>query len=674
MASRFGYSVRLGVALAFVFGWGTIASAQRADRSFNPQLFHPAPGPDEFVTIEPAMPLAHLQYQVGLYLNYARNEFSIYGFDNATNSTGPVRANIIANRLGMDLWAGLGLVGRLQIAIALPMTLYQNGEDFNDPNPVSSGGTHIKGANGYAFNDPRLYLKLLFYGKPKGFQIGFSHWLSFPFGKEDDFGGEKHFTGFSGEGRLLGEWNADRWRIGLNFGFLWRARNERFFSSINSQMLTYGGAIAVDAVVRRLTIVAELYGRHDLCTAANADCAISDINSSPLELDLSAKIWLIPGLSLNIGVGNGLVAGLGAPQPRVFLGMVWAPSNADRDKDGVSDNFDKCPDVPEDKDKFQDSDGCPDIDNDGDAINDDQDKCPNEAEDFDSFDDDDGCPEKDNDKDGIEDLHDACPLDPEDKKPPKPDDGCPLSKTDTDGDGINDANDKCPTDPEDKDGFQDEDGCPDPDNDNDGIPDNFDQCPLEPEDADGFQDEDGCPDPDNDKDGIPDVKDKCPNEPETINGFQDEDGCPDKGASKVKIERGQIVILEKVFFATGKSVVLPKSFDLLNQVALTIRAHPEFKIRVEGHTDAQGKMEKNIKLSQDRAESVMKYLIGRGVEPNRLIAAGYGPANPIADNKTAKGREANRRVEFHIVEEPKKKEAPKGGEVPPPAEEAAPTP
>ncbi len=659
MTLRLASALRLGVALA-VIGGVSPALAQRTDRSFNPQLFHPAPGPDEFVTVEPAAPLAHLQYQVGLYLNYARNEFTIYGYNDSSSSTGAARANIIANALGADLWAAVGLFNRLQIAIALPMTLYQNGQNFDDANPVSSGGTHIKAPSGFAFGDPRLHLKLRLFGHQKGVQLAISHWLSFPFGDQNDFGGEKHFTGFSGEARLLGGYEGERWRIGLFFGFLWRAENDRFFSSVSSQQLTYGGAIAYDAWARHLTILAEVYGRHDLCIAKNAPCAISDINSSPLELDVAAKIWLIPGLSLNVGVGNGLIAGIGSPQPRAYLGLVWGPSNADRDHDGIPDAFDKCPDVPEDKDGFQDKDGCPDPDNDGDGIDDKDDKCPNQAEDYDSFEDEDGCPDPDNDKDGIDDLHDACPMDPEDHKPPRPDDGCPLSKTDTDGDGIMDDKDKCPTDPEDKDGFEDEDGCPDPDNDNDGIPDNFDQCPNEPEDMDGFKDDDGCPDPDNDNDGIPDKKDKCPNEPETINGFQDEDGCPDKGPPpKVRVEKGQIIILEKVFFATDKAKILPKSFNLLDQVALTIKAHAEMKIRVEGYTDAQGSMQHNVKLSQDRADAVMMYLLKKGIDPGRLIAAGYGPASPVADNRTAKGREANRRVEFHIIEAepPAKKEA-----------------
>jgi OOP family OmpA-OmpF porin len=131
----------------------------------------------------------------------------------------------------------------------------------------------------------------------------------------------------------------------------------------------------------------------------------------------------------------------------------------DPDKDGIVGDADKCPTEAEDKDGFQDDDGCPDPDNDGDGILDAADKCPGEPEDKDGFQDDDGCPDPDND-----------------------------------GDGIPDAADKCPSEPEDKDGFQDDDGCPDPDNDGDGVPDAADKCPTEPETKNGFQDEDGCPD------------------------------------------------------------------------------------------------------------------------------------------------------------------------------------
>jgi|SRR6188768_1484133 len=135
--------------------------------------------------------------------------------------------------------------------------------------------------------------------------------------------------------------------------------------------------------------------------------------------------------------------------------------NSDRDHDGILDDVDQCPDVAEDKDGFQDADGCPDDDNDKDGIADKVDHCPNEAEDKDGFEDADGCPDEDNDKDGIADKVD-----------------------------------KCPDAAEDKDGFEDEDGCPDPDNDKDGIPDARDLCPNEPETVNGYADTDGCPDED----------------------------------------------------------------------------------------------------------------------------------------------------------------------------------
>ena len=131
-------------------------------------------------------------------------------------------------------------------------------------------------------------------------------------------------------------------------------------------------------------------------------------------------------------------------------------------------------------------------DSDRDDIPDDLDKCPLEPEDKDGFQDDDGCPDPDNDKDGIPDAQDKCPNDPETKNGIDDEDGCP--EDDKDGDGIVGSKDKCPDQPEDKDGFQDEDGCPDPDNDKDGVADAQDKCPNEPETKNGFQDEDGCPD------------------------------------------------------------------------------------------------------------------------------------------------------------------------------------
>ena len=636
-------SLARAVALAVLL-LASFAHAQPAtvERSFNPRIWFPTPGPDHFISVESATPLPHLGFAVGLYFNYARNTFSIYRYDPANEKIAQNRAALMRTVVAADLYAAIGAINRFQFALALPMTLYQAGTTFTDINPLPNG-TEVNAPSGFALGDPRLHIKARLWGKARGAQVALSHWLSFPLGNDKQFGGEKHFSGFSGEARALFGWDAERWRVGLFLGFLWRAHASKFFSTDVSHQVTVGGAVAFDAV-KKFSIVLEVFGRNELS---------SNINNTALEVSLAGRIRPTHGLILDLGLGSGLIKGLGSPEPRVFFGIAYLRDTKDRDKDGIPDEQDKCPDFPEDKDGFEDQDGCPESDNDRDGIPDTVDKCPNQAEDFDDFKDDDGCPDPDNDEDGVDDAHDLCPTDKEDKKQPMPFDGCPADKTDTDGDGIFDKDDKCPKEQEDKDGFEDLDGCPDLDNDDDGIPDEFDECPDRAEDMDGFEDEDGCPDVDNDKDGIPDAKDKCPNQPETINGFKDEDGCPDKGPpTKVRLDKGRIVVLDKVYFDTARATIKPKSFNLLDQVAALINT-ATWKVKIEGHTDSQGRADKNIKLSEDRAASVKAYLVKRGIAEARLHSAGYGPTQPIADNKTGRGREANRRVEFLIVEETK---------------------
>lgn len=249
----------------------------------------------------------------------------------------------------------------------------------------------------------------------------------------------------------------------------------------------------------------------------------------------------------------------------------------------------------------------------------------------------------DNDQDGIPDKYDDCPKQSEDFDGFQDEDGCP--DPDNDGDGIPDKNDKCPNQAEDPDGFQDEDGCPDTDNDQDGIPDINDKCPNKAEDLDGFQDSDGCPDPDNDNDGIPDVSDKCPNEAETVNGWEDDDGCPDE-KPLVVLELRKPVVLDGVYFRTGSEELDPNSESILDKVAETLTDNPEIILEVHGHTDNVGNYEYNKQLSLKRAESVVTYLVSKGVSSDRLSAKGLGPDKPVAPNDTKTGRAKNRRIEF----------------------------
>jgi outer membrane protein OmpA-like peptidoglycan-associated protein len=298
------------------------------------------------------------------------------------------------------------------------------------------------------------------------------------------------------------------------------------------------------------------------------------------------------------------------------LGWLTPPDRAaaldgDRDRDGLRDSVDQCPDEPEDLDRFEDEGGCPD---------------------------------PDNDRDGIPDTADACPLEPETINAWRDEDGCPDTVPDTDSDGIFDDADLCVEQPEDPDGFEDENGCPDVDNDRDGVVDATDRCPLEP----GPASNEGCPDRDRDGDTVVDRLDNCPDEP----GSPENHGCREQ--QRVVIESGRLQILEMVFFRTNGDQILRRSHELLLNVARVLNAHPEIRrVIVEGHTDSRGNHDHNVDLSQRRAQSVVRFLVDRGgVSADRLEARGFGPDQPEVPNATTRDEHArNRRVEFRIPAE-----------------------
>ncbi|WNG16628.1 OmpA family protein [Cystobacter fuscus] len=325
--------------------------------------------------------------------------------------------------------------------------------------------------------------------------------------------------------------------------------------------------------------------------------------------------------------GPGFGDTLGTPTFRVLLGVALVDGKPrDSDKDGVVDSLDRCPTEAGPAERR----GCPRPDADGDGLRDDEDSCPAEAGPAENQ----GCPVRDvdADKDGIEDGQDECP----NEAGPAEQRGCPVR--DTDKDGIEDDKDECPNEP----GPAERRGCPVRDSDGDGFVDERDACPSQP----GLKELRGCPAKDSDNDGVADHLDNCPTEA----GVADNQGCPAKQKQMVAIQKGKLEIKEQVFFATGKAVIQPRSFKMLDQVAKVLREHPEVdRMIIEGHTDNRGKAEANRKLSQARAESVKKYLVIEGVEESRLEAKGFGPDQPIASNNTEKGRAANRRVEFIIT-------------------------
>jgi outer membrane protein OmpA-like peptidoglycan-associated protein len=226
-------------------------------------------------------------------------------------------------------------------------------------------------------------------------------------------------------------------------------------------------------------------------------------------------------------------------------------------------------------------------------------------------------PPPDTDGDGIIDPDDACPTVPGLAQFK----GCP----DTDKDGIQDSEDKCPTVP----GLAKYQGCPIPDTDKDGINDEEDKCPTVP----GLARYQGCPIPDTDGDGINDEEDRCPDVP----GVPEMLGCP-----RIDFQAHEVT------FQSGKAVLLTAGKKELDVVADFLNKNPNVKVSIEGHTDNTGSDKINQPLSEKRAAAAKVYLVSKGVAEDRMSTSGFGSSQPVADNKTAAGRQKNRRVEIKI--------------------------
>jgi outer membrane protein OmpA-like peptidoglycan-associated protein len=308
--------------------------------------------------------------------------------------------------------------------------------------------------------------------------------------------------------------------------------------------------------------------------------------TTPLELLLGAHLR-VSDFMLALGAGPGLSQGLGSPALRALASIEWAPQ-PEAEPEPVS--------MPEP----------PPPDRDGDGVTDARDACVDEA----------GVASND----------------------PKRN-GCPA---DSDGDGIADAQDACAQLP----GVANEDfekhGCP-PDIDGDGIADADDACVETAGVESDDRERHGCP-PDADRDGIVDADDACPRAAGDKNADPSKHGCP-----IARVEQGQIKITERIEFKTNSAKILPESTGVLEAVRAIMVEHPEIEqVALEGHTDSVGRPRHNKRLSQQRTESVLRWLVQHGIERTRLTAEGFGAARPIASNDDEAGREKNRRVEFHI--------------------------
>jgi len=353
------------------------------------------------------------------------------------------------------------------------------------------------------------------------------------------------------------------------------------------------GAGLTARIGRHAHVGAEILGRQEV--GAEEWVLESDLHGGLDRVGPGHILWT---------AGAGLQQATGTPLYRIGLGygVDWsAPTGPmDSDRDGLADGEDDCPAAPEDIDDWADGDGCPDPDDDMDGIPDTADACPRYSEDLDGFEDADGCPEIDNDGDGLLDAEDACP------------DEVGAAATG---------------------------GCPDADS--DGVADALDDCPDRWGSAAAF----GCLDRDGDR--VPDTRDACPDAAADFRADpRRSDGCP----SLAFLSEMRIIIVETVHFATGLAAIEERSHPLLMDVARVVKENPDLTlVEISGHTDATGPDDFNLKLSLRRATAVRAFLIERGgIDPERLLVAGYGEALPVESNLSDDGRGRNRRVEFLI--------------------------
>jgi len=313
---------------------------------------------------------------------------------------------------------------------------------------------------------------------------------------------------------------------------------------------------------------------------------VDDIGFGTANVLAGIKFWFSDHLALNLQstYKHAFEESYGISHFQHSAGVVFQFGMKDADGDGIPDHLDECPETP----GLPEFNGCPDTD--GDGIPDHLDECPTEA----------GLPEFN---------------------------GCP----DTDGDGIPDHLDECPTVA----GLPEFNGCPDTDG--DGVPDHLDECPNEA----GPVENNGCPWPDRDGDGVPDHLDQCPDVPGTVAN----NGCPEVTVEVI----AQLNEFSKtILFDLGKSTIRKESYAVLQSIVDVMKEYPTAKFEIEGHTDSTGSDAINNRLSKERAAAVKDYLITIGMDADRLSSEGYGSARPIATNKTAAGRQENRRVEISL--------------------------
>lgn len=542
----------------FLFAALAARSAAADVPSLDLRRFQPPTDEAGGLYTEPARAPGPFNWNAALLSSYA------YRLVTLRDSEGNVVQVPVKHQLSADYLFGLGLGDRIALGLALPSVLYQKGDNVS---AEVNGAVALPKA---ALGDLGLSVKavLLPAGELGGFALAALGRVTLPTGDPTSYVSEGTATG---ELRLLSELNLVAISVRATAGAKIRGDETSYGGHGFGHELPWGAAL----VLRPQAFGWDQQGRWSWSLESHGAVALTPsfaaAAATPAALGAVAR-YTPSEISVLAGIEAPLGNAVGVPLVRGVLGIGWAPRFLDADNDGIEDSKDQCAELAEDRDGFQDGDGCPDFDNDDDGVGDDEDKCPTEKEDTDEFEDQDGCLDPDDDHDGIVDTNDACPREagPDSADPKRR--GCPLR--DRDMDGIYDPDDKCPKKAEDRDGFEDEDGCPDNDNDQDGIPDSDDACPTVVGMAREDAKQNGCPSPDKDGDTYDDADDKCPDAAENFDGFQDDDGCPDADPKKPRPalarfdeKTGAIVVKAPIAFEA-----MPRALELTEKSRPAMRA------------------------------------------------------------------------------------------------------
>lgn len=586
---RVRQSARAVAAVAVVTS--TIASAQ-ATSGVSLNIFHPAPAGSDWFGGDSLDLRGKVRPSARLLFDYGHNPLVVY------NADGSVRSIAVANQAFLNAQVSLVALDRIRIGVTLPIALHSG--SFN----ASFNGESLRPANEAGIGDLGITADVRLvgtYGSP--FTLAIGALLGLPTGDPNSFFGDGRVTVTP---RIAAAGEISRFAYTAHVAYAFR-QGSLAGVPINNE-LRYGVTAGLLFFDRKFLIGPELHGMSDF-TSGNVGRATA------LEVDLGAHVQFHPDWRVGVGGGTGLTRAVGVPDYRLLASLQWQPHyeapRTDRDRDGVYDEEDVCPDTA--------MGAHPDLSRTG-------------------------CPLNDNDHDGIFDDDDLCPTVHKGSTPDPKRVGCP--DPDTDGDGILDSVDLCPNVARGETPDPAKLGCPDLDTDGDGVTDSVDQCKTEPMGAKPDRSKRGCPLHDRDDDGIVDENDACPDKPGSPNTDPKKNGCP----GLVKLEGSKILILTPVNFATAKDTILPSSNSVLNAVAETLKTFPDIEqLSIEGHTDSKGKPAYNKDLSQRRANSVMRWLVEHGIDAGKLEAHGFGQEQPIDDNKTEAGRAKNRRVEFKII-------------------------